>query len=70
MSDVKAVMDEEARLNSHCKLKPYLPSGFPETAFSGRGLAHTIRFVAGVAITLGGAGVLLSDLFHLMPAFG
>ena len=36
----------------------------------GRRLGDKIRFVAGIAITLGGAGVLLSDLIHLMPSFG
>ena len=39
-------------------------------ALPGRRLADRIRFVAGIAITLGGAGVLLSDLIHLMPSFG
>ena len=31
---------------------------------------HEIRFVAGIAIAIGGAGVLLSDLIHLMPSLG
>ena len=29
-----------------------------------------IRFVAGIAIAIGGAGVLLSDLIHVMPSLG
>lgn len=32
--------------------------------------ARNVRFVAGIAIATGGAGVLLSDLIHLMPALG
>lgn len=32
--------------------------------------AHEIRFVAGIAIALGGAGLLLSDLIHVAPSFG
>ncbi|MBE0621187.1 MAG: hypothetical protein IH605_11385 [Burkholderiales bacterium] len=35
-----------------------------------RRLLHEIRFLAGVAIALGGAGVLLSDLIRLMPLLG
>jgi hypothetical protein len=35
-----------------------------------RGLLHGIRFIAGIAIAIGGAGVLLSDLIHLMPSLG
>ena len=31
---------------------------------------HQIRSVAGIAIALGGAGVLLSDLAHHMPSLG
>jgi len=31
---------------------------------------HEIRFVAGIAIALGGAGALLSDLTRLMPLLG
>ena len=36
----------------------------------GRRLLHEIRFVAGIAVAIGGTGVLLSDLIHLMPALG
>ncbi len=39
-------------------------------ALGHRRLLHEIRFVAGVAIALGGAGVLLSDLIHRVPSFG
>jgi len=45
-------------------------SGLRKTAFSGRGLVREIRFLAGLAIALGGAGVLLSELTRLMPRFG
>ncbi len=38
-------------------------------ALPGGRLGNKIRFVAGVVITLGGAGVLLADLI-LMPSFG
>jgi len=36
----------------------------------GRQFAHKLRFVASIAITLGGAGVLVSDLIRLLPSFG
>ncbi len=39
-------------------------------AVPGSSLTLRIRFVAGMAIVLGGAGVLLSDLLHLMPPLG
>lgn len=39
-------------------------------ALPGRRFANKIRFVAGIAITLLGAGVLLSDLIALIPSFG
>ena len=38
-------------------------------AFPGHGLADKIRFVGGIAISLGGAAVLLSDLIALVPSF-
>jgi len=38
-------------------------------AIPGRRLADRIRFVAGIAITLGGAGVLLSDFIALIPPY-
>ena len=41
-----------------------------DSVLPGRRLLHEIRFVAGTAIALGGAAVLLSDLIHLMPALG
>lgn len=39
-------------------------------ALPGRRLADRIRFLAGIATTLGGAGVLLSDLIALIPPLG
>jgi len=39
-------------------------------ALPGRRFADKSRFVAGIAITLLGAGVLLSDLIALIPSFG
>ena len=39
-------------------------------ALPGRRLGDKIRFVAGIAITLVGAGVLLSDLIPLIRSFG
>ena len=39
-------------------------------ALPGRRLGDKIRFVAGVVITLGGAGVLLSDMMHLIASLG
>ncbi len=38
-------------------------------ALPGRRLADRIRFVAGIAITLGGAGVLLADIARLISSF-
>jgi len=40
------------------------------TALPGRRLAHKIRFAGGIAITLGGAAALLSDLIALIPSLG
>ena len=42
----------------------------PSIALPDRRRLHEIRFVAGIAIALGGAGVLLSDLAHHMPSLG
>ena len=39
-------------------------------AIPGRRFGDEIRFVAGIAITLFGAGVLLSDLIPLIRSFG
>ena len=39
-------------------------------ALPGRRFADKSRFVAGIAITSGGAGVLLSDLLAIIPSFG
>ncbi len=35
-----------------------------------RRLVDKIRFVAGLAISVGGAGVLLSDMMHLIASLG
>jgi hypothetical protein len=42
----------------------------PGSILAGSRRLHEIRFVAGIAIAVGGAGVLLSDLIHLVPALG
>jgi len=39
-------------------------------ALPGRRLGDKIRFVAGIAISVGGAGVLLSDMMHLIASLG
>lgn len=39
-------------------------------AIPGRRLADKIRFIAGLAISVGGAGVLLSDMMHLIASLG
>ena len=36
----------------------------------GRRRTHKVRLVAGIAINLGGAGLLLSDPTHLLPSLG
>ena len=41
---------------------------YPSMGQSGRLLLHEIRFVAGIALALGGAGVLLSDLALRIPS--
>ena len=40
------------------------------TAVPHRRLADKIRFAGGIAITVGGSAVLLSDLIALIPSFG
>ena len=46
--------------------KPVITS----TALPGRRLGDKIRFAAGLVISVGGAGVLLSDMMHLIASLG